>query len=95
MIYNEEKNPNILYVENTPYNLEKLKNHFKINMFLGVTILYFEINLKTKEVRMTFEHEWLYRNQPITTPVDDVIKYFRKEKINKIIEKINEKSKTN
>lgn len=95
MIYNEEKNPNILYVENTPYNLEKLKNHFKIDMFLGVTILYFEINLKTKEVRMTFEHEWLYRNQPITTPVDDVIKYFRKEKINKLIEKINEKSKTN
>ena len=95
MIYNEEKNPNILYVENTPYNLEKLKNHFKINMFLGVTIPYFEINLKTKEVRMTFEYEWLYRNQPITTPVDDVIKYFRKEKINKLIEKINEKSKTN
>ena len=95
MIYNEEKNPNILYVENTPYNLEKLKNHFKINMFLGVTIPYFEINLKTKEVRMTFEHEWLYRNQPITTQVDDVIKYFRKEKINKLIEKINEKSKTN
>lgn len=69
---------NIKYIKDTLENREILKNKFggKHDMFglYDNQFSYIKFNTQTKEWTPSLDFEWLYRNPPILTPIEEIIK---------------------
>lgn len=71
------------FPDHIKYVIRTNENENKLSELLGDSILskmksyYIEINLEEKEWYPSFDHCWLYRNQPPLTPIEDIEKLLK------------------
>ena len=72
-MYIQETFPeHIKYVQDTPENRERLGEKLGPEKIYSKDITYLEVDLNKKSWRVCFAYEWLYRNPPPLTSINNL-----------------------
>lgn len=69
---------NIIYIIDTPENRFEMENIFGNPKFLYIDMHYIKFHKLDLSWWTTFTHEWLYREPPFLTDIEEIIKMFKK-----------------
>lgn len=74
MKYQKEIYPShIIYLEDDPYNRKKMIEKFGVPTLSSSDYTYIELDIDKKTWRSCYTFEWLYRNPPPITEINEVL----------------------